>query len=152
MLTSVNRDGAVNLYLDIRYWRTNIIQFHYLEITDITLNYPSSDMFVTPTPSTHQKIHVSYQIPDDLNKAANFQNNNFIIYTRKVGRDRAVGKATRWLLGGPGIEFRWEARFSAPLQTDPEAHPAPCTIVTGSFPGVKRPGRGVGHPPIQRPG
>jgi hypothetical protein len=39
------------------------------------------------------------------------------------------------------------ARFSAPVQTDPEAHPAFYTMATGSFPGVKRPGRGVDHPP-----
>jgi len=38
------------------------------------------------------------------------------------------------------------AKFSAPLQTGPGAHPASCTMGTGSFPGVKRPGRGVGHP------
>jgi len=29
------------------------------------------------------------------------------------------------------------ARFSAPVQTDPGAHPATCTMGTGSFPGVK---------------
>jgi len=34
------------------------------------------------------------------------------------------------------------ARFSAPVQTDPGAHPATCTLGTGSFPGVKS-GRGV---------
>ena len=34
------------------------------------------------------------------------------------------------------------ARFSAPVQTGPEAHPASCTMGTGSFPGVKS-GRGV---------
>jgi len=34
------------------------------------------------------------------------------------------------------------ARFSAPVQTGPEAHPAFCTMGTGSFPGVRR-GRGV---------
>jgi len=38
------------------------------------------------------------------------------------------------------------ARFSAPVQTGPGAHPAPCTMGTVSFPGVKRPGRGVDHP------
>jgi len=27
------------------------------------------------------------------------------------------------------------ARFSAPVQTGPEAHPASCTMGTGSFPG-----------------
>ena len=40
-----------------------------------------------------------------------------------------------------------EARFSAPVQTGPGAHPASCTMGTGSFPGVKRPGRGVDHLP-----
>jgi hypothetical protein len=40
------------------------------------------------------------------------------------------------------------ARFSAPVQTDPGAYPASCTMGTGSFPGVKRPGRGVDHPPL----
>jgi len=34
------------------------------------------------------------------------------------------------------------ARFSAPVQTGPGAHPASCTIGTGSFPGIKS-GRGV---------
>ena len=29
------------------------------------------------------------------------------------------------------------ARFSAPVHTGPEAHPASCTMSTGSFPGVK---------------
>ena len=38
-------------------------------------------------------------------------------------------------------------RFSAPVQTCPGAHPASYTTGTGSFPGVKRPGRGVDHPP-----
>jgi len=39
------------------------------------------------------------------------------------------------------------ARFSAPVQTGPGAHPASCTMSTGSFPGVKRLGHGVDHPP-----
>jgi len=34
------------------------------------------------------------------------------------------------------------ARFSAPVQTGPGAHPASCTMDTGSLPGVKS-GRGV---------
>jgi len=40
------------------------------------------------------------------------------------------------------------ARFSAPDQTGPGDHLASCTIGIGFFsPGVKRPGRGVNHPP-----
>jgi hypothetical protein len=38
-------------------------------------------------------------------------------------------------------------RFSAPVQTGPEAHPASYTMSIGSFPGVKWPGRDVDHPP-----
>jgi len=40
------------------------------------------------------------------------------------------------------------ARFSAPVQTGPGAYPASYTEGTGSFPGVKRPGPGVDHPPL----
>ena len=65
----------------------------------------------------------------------------------------AVGIATRYGLDGPGIESRWGARFSAPVQTGSGAYPASCTVGTGSFPGVKRPGRGADHPsPPQRRG
>jgi len=39
------------------------------------------------------------------------------------------------------------ARFSAPVQTGPAAHPASYNWETESFPGEKRPGRGVDHPP-----
>ena len=63
-----------------------------------------------------------------------------------MGRDSLVGKATRYGLNGPGIEFRCGARFPAPVQNGPGAHPASYTMGTGSFPEVKRPGRGVDHP------
>ena len=39
------------------------------------------------------------------------------------------------------------AIFSALVQTGPGAHPTSYTMGTGSFPGVKRPVRGVDHPP-----
>ena len=58
------------------------------------------------------------------------------------GRGSVVGIATGYGLDGPGIESRRAARFSAPVQTGPGAHPASCTMGTGSFPGVNS-GRGV---------
>jgi hypothetical protein len=61
----------------------------------------------------------------------------------RVGRDSVVGVATR----RSGDRIPVEARFSAPVQTGPEAHPASYTMGTGSFPRVKRPGRGFDHPP-----
>jgi hypothetical protein len=45
------------------------------------------------------------------------------------------------------VEFRWEERFPAPVQTGPGAHPASYTMVTGSFTVVKPTGCGVEHPP-----
>jgi hypothetical protein len=56
------------------------------------------------------------------------------------------GIATRYGLEGPGIEFQWGARLSAPVHTGLEAHPASYSMCTGSFLGVKRPKRGVDHP------
>ena len=64
-----------------------------------------------------------------------------------MGRYTSVGIATRYGLDGQGIEAWWWARFSAPVQTGPGAHPTSCTVGTGSFPGIKRPGRGADHPP-----
>jgi len=43
------------------------------------------------------------------------------------------------------------ARFSVPVQTGAVAHLASYTMGTGYFPGVKRPGRGVDHPPHLEP-
>jgi hypothetical protein len=64
-----------------------------------------------------------------------------------MGRDSSVGIATTLRAGRSGDRIPVGARFSAPVQTGPGAHPASCTMGTGSFPGVKRPGRGVDHPP-----
>jgi hypothetical protein len=67
--------------------------------------------------------------------------NRFVFHV-PVGRVGVVGIATGYGLEGPGIESRWGARFSAPVQTGPGAHPASCTTGTGSFlGGKKRPGR-----------
>ena len=63
------------------------------------------------------------------------------------GWDNSVGIATRYGMDAPGIESRWGARFSAPVQTGPGAHLASYTMGTGSFPEVKRPGCGVDHAP-----
>jgi len=64
------------------------------------------------------------------------------------GRHSSVGIATRYRLDGPGIGSRWGARFSAPVHTGPGAHSVSWSVGTESFPGVKRPGRGVDHPSL----
>jgi hypothetical protein len=39
------------------------------------------------------------------------------------------------------------ARFSAPFHAGPGVHPSSYIMGTGSFPGIKRPGRGFEHLP-----
>jgi hypothetical protein len=60
-----------------------------------------------------------------------------------IGQGSIVGIATGYGLVGPGIESRWGARFSAHFQTGSGAHPAPCTMGTGSFLGRVKSGRSV---------
>ena len=61
-----------------------------------------------------------------------------------MGCDSSVGITTRY-----GLECRIpvEARYFVPVQTGPRAHPASYIMGTGSFLGVKRPGRGVDNEP-----
>jgi len=61
---------------------------------------------------------------------------------RRFGPGSSVGIATELWVGRSGDRNPLAARFSAPVQTSPGAHPASCTMGTGSFPGVKC-GRGV---------
>ena len=57
-------------------------------------------------------------------------------------RNSILSRYSDWLRAGrSGIESRWGRDFP-PVQTDPGAYPASCTMGTGSFPGVKC-GRGV---------
>jgi hypothetical protein len=66
----------------------------------------------------------------------------FTVYTILcMDQDSSVGVATRCELDSPGIESRWEAGFSTPFHTGPEAHPASYTVGSGSFPEVMQ--RGV---------
>jgi hypothetical protein len=71
-------------------------------------------------PSCNTLVYINYESP---------------LFTSGPGS--VVGIATGYGLDGPGIESQWRARFSAPVQTGPGAHPASCTMGTGSFPGVK---------------
>jgi len=61
-----------------------------------------------------------------------------------VGRDSAVGTATRYGLDGPGIESRWGRDFLHPSRL---ALGPTYTTGTGSFPGVKRLEPDADHPP-----
>jgi len=64
-----------------------------------------------------------------------FESNDLILFcTVRYGSDSSVGIATRYVLDGPRIDSRrGGVRISAPVQTDPGAHPASCTCVPGLF-------------------
>jgi len=83
---------------------------------------------------------ITSPMPLRISKRKTLINNRLLC--KNSGPDSSVGIATGYGLDGPGIESRWRARFSAPVQTDRGDHPATCTMGTGSFPGVKS-GRGV---------
>jgi len=72
---------------------------------------------------------------------------NFLCTYAVMGRDSSDGIVTRYGLDGSGIEYRWGRDFPHPSR--PVLGPTQPTVqwVRGSFPGVKRPGRGVDHPP-----
>ena len=67
-----------------------------------------------------------------------------------MGRDGSVGIANRYGLDGRVIESSWEAKFYAPSRPFVGSTQPPIQWVPGVFPGVKRPGRGVDHPPPSR--
>ena len=70
-----------------------------------------------------------------------------------MGRDSLVDIAITLRAGRSGDRIPVVARFSSPVQIGPGAHPASCTMGTGSFQEVKRPGRGAEHlPPSKRRG
>ena len=59
----------------------------------------------------------------------------------------AVGTATRYGLDGQGIESRWRRNFPHPSRPELGPTQPPIQWVPGHSKGVKRPGRGVDHPP-----
>jgi len=62
--------------------------------------------------------------------------NQFLVLPKDPrSRESVVVITTRYELDSSGIESRWGAKFSAPVQTGSEAHLAFSTVGTGSFPG-----------------
>jgi hypothetical protein len=88
-----------------------------------------------------------HQQPD----TTSFEEIIFMAPSYRCGPGSSVGIATDCGLDGPETNPGGGARFFAHVQTGPGAHPVSCTMGTGYFPGVKRLGRGAGHPPILAP-
>jgi hypothetical protein len=85
-------------------------------------------------------------IPARTGPRAEYQLVNLVLICLR-SQVNSVSVATCYRLDDLGIESQWEVRFSTPIQTGPETHTASYTMGTSSFPGVKRPGRDIDHPP-----
>ena len=70
-----------------------------------------------------------------------------ILYVTNVDRDSTVGIATCYGLDVAGIESRWGARLSSLVYIGPGAHLASYKTGIWSCQWVKRPERGLDHPP-----
>ena len=105
------------------------------------------DISVPVCPSVMMSILTPAATSPDLAQNSSLHK-NYLLHVTSLRRDSADGIATRYGLDGSRFVSRWTARSSAPVQTDPGAHPASCTR---SFQRVKRPRRGVNHPPHLTP-
>ena len=63
------------------------------------------------------------------------------------GRNRVDGMANRYGVECSGIESRWGEDIPHLSRPTLETTQSTCTMGSGSFPEVKRPGRGADHPP-----
>ena len=100
-----------------------------------TTHFKSSSFFVSHCTIICALIGVVYI---GLEQRINFKSlNHFTLWAVYLSR------YSDWLRAGwSGDRIPVGARFSASVQPGPGAHPASCTMGTGSFPGVKS-GRGV---------
>ena len=105
-------------------------------------------------PNIYYRLINNYRSPRSVNNTLHCiiigELNVRVLYT-EYGPGSVFCIATGYGLDGPGIESQWGARFSAPVQTGPGAHPASCTMGTVSFPGVKRPRRDAESSPLLVP-
>jgi hypothetical protein len=83
-----------------------------------------------------------------INVLLNYPNSRVFLNSLALGQDSLCRYSNSLQAGRSEDRIPVGATFSAPVQTDPEGHPASCTVGTGSFPGLKRPGHGVDQPPL----
>ena len=94
-----------------------------------------------------QKRRADIYVGDSTTGACSCQ--NCLYYTLWCS---GVDRDSDWLRGRwSGDRIPVGTRFFAAIHTGPEVQPASCTMGTGSFLGIKRPGRGVDHPPHLAP-
>jgi hypothetical protein len=77
-----------------------------------------------------------------LDISGSLHNDRFVSYTSSIQNlpifAEKLIRYTEWLRAGrSGDRIPLGARLPVPVQASPGAHPASCTMGTGSFPGVK---------------
>jgi hypothetical protein len=134
-----------SIHLDGTSWGTSYEHYVFsLGFYDHVENTTALTLVITGSPYS---IHSQTYRHSQSNILKTLIHNSFSFSWTLLTKPLWACIATRYGLDGPGIESWWEARFSTFVQTGPGAHPASYTMGTGSLPGVKRPGRGVDHPP-----
>ena len=111
---------------------------HRLNFVLHSCGLPSSNCFALLSPSIHT-THKPFLFT--------YPNYEILIYYTLL-EYAGITQSIYRLADGMEIESRCEERISAPGQTVPEAHPASCTMGTGSFATVNRSACGVDHPPL----
>jgi hypothetical protein len=110
---------------------TSILNFRLIVTCDWRL-LPLTGLFYCSTETACFQLYA---------RATRLSHQTATVTNYNAGRDSAPRIATRYRPDGQLIESQWRRNFPRP------AKPASYTIGTGGFPGVKRPGRGVDHPP-----
>jgi hypothetical protein len=103
-------------------------------VTHVTLSSRQTNF--TKSNISFTDIHVTHTLSYFL----------LILSSTYSGPGSSVGIATDYGLDGSGIESRWGRDFSHTSRPALGQTLFSCTTGTGSFPGVKRPGRGADHP------
>ena len=122
------------------------VKIHFMYLTACIYSYITEHYEYTPFKKNRNKRRVALEGKHIT--CCKLVINHLVALTNLLLGPRQLSRYSDSLRAGrPGDRIPVEARFFAPVQTGPGAHSGCCTMGTGSFPGVKRPGRGANHSP-----